>query len=160
MTLLEVGRVAKPHGLKGQVVVAMSTNRPAERLVRGALLSTDRGDLRVVAAAPHQNRWLVTFEGVVDRDSADSLRGVALMAEPLEEDGTLWVHELIGAQVVDVAGRHLGSVEAIEASPASDLLVLPGERLVPLVFVTERREDGTVVIDPPPGLLDDDIEPT
>jgi 16S rRNA processing protein RimM len=146
--------VARPHGLRGEVVVDLVTNRPEQRLAPGSLLATDGGDLEVTAARPHQGRWLVTFAGVTDRDGAERLRDVVLRGQPLEEDGTLWVHELVGAPVVDAAGVALGTVEAVEANPASDLLVLAGERLVPLTFVVDRRPDGTVVVDPPAGLLD------
>lgn len=146
--------MARPHGLRGEVVVDLVTNRPEQRLAPGSLLATDGGDLEVTAARPHQGRWLVTFAGVTDRDGAERLRDVVLRGQPLEEDGTLWVHELVGAPVVDAAGVALGTVEAVEANPASDLLVLAGERLVPLTFVVDRRPDGTVVVDPPAGLLD------
>ncbi|HEX8770744.1 MAG TPA: ribosome maturation factor RimM [Acidimicrobiales bacterium] len=156
-THLEVGRVAKAHGLKGEVIVKMTSNRPEQRLAPGSRLSTDKGDLEVVRSSPHQHRWIVAFAGVSDRAGAESLHGTVLLAEPIEEEGALWVHELIGAHVVDTVGRRFGAVEAVEANPASDLLVLPGDRLVPLTFVAETRTDGTLVIDPPPGLLDEDI---
>lgn len=123
-------------------------------MASGSVLRSDRGDLEVVAASPHQHRWIVAFAGITDRDAAETLRGTTLWAEPLAEEGALWVHELIGAEVFDPDGRSYGRVEAVEANPASDLLVLPGGHLVPLVFVVERRVDGTVVIDPPPGLFD------
>jgi 16S rRNA processing protein RimM len=156
--VLEVGRVVKPHGLKGEVIVALVSNRPDERMAPGSVLATDRGDLTVVAAKPHQNRWIVQFEGVADRDGAEALRNRVLSAEPLEgddEDGdTLWIHELIGAEVVGVDGRSYGPVQAVEANPASDLLVLAGGGLVPLVFVVSGPTAGRVVIDPPAGLLD------
>ncbi len=97
---------------------------------------------------------MVAFAGVDDRNAAEGLRGLVLRAEPLEEEGALWVHELIGAEVVGVDGRSHGLVEAVEANPASDLLVLSGERLVPLVFVVDHQP-GRVVIDPPAGLLDE-----
>jgi ribosomal 30S subunit maturation factor RimM len=65
------------------------------------------------------------------------------------------VHELIGALVRDQAGTELGTVGAVEANPASDLLVLEGGGLIPLRFVTERDEvSGTLVVDIPEGLLD------
>jgi 16S rRNA processing protein RimM len=153
--VLEVGRVVKPHGVRGQVIVDLVTNRPEARLAPGTVLHCERGDLRVDGATAHQGRWIVSFAGVGDRDAAEALRGATLRAEPIEEDGVLWVHELIGSDVVDPSGRPYGRVEAIEANPASDLLVLAGERLVPLTFVVERRGDGTVVIDPPAGLLDE-----
>jgi 16S rRNA processing protein RimM len=157
LTLLEVGQVAKAHGLKGEVIVKMTSNRPDQRLAPGTRLSTERGELEVVRSSPHQHRWIVQFAGVHSRDEAETLHGTILRAEPIEEEGALWVHDLIGAPVVDTVGRRFGAVEAVEANPASDLLVLPGDRLVPLTFVVETQADGTLVIDPPPGLLDEDI---
>ncbi|HEX7277322.1 MAG TPA: ribosome maturation factor RimM [Acidimicrobiales bacterium] len=155
--MLEVGQVVKPHGLKGEVIVSMITNRPEARVVPGFVFATDRGDLTLLSASPHQGRWIVAFEGVHDRDGAEALRGTVLRAEPLAgggDDDTLWVHELIGAQVVGVDGQPYGVVEAVEANPASDLLVLPGGKLVPLVFVVSGPTAGRLVIDPPAGLLD------
>jgi 16S rRNA processing protein RimM len=151
--VLEVGRVVKPHGVRGDVIVDLVTNRPEQRLAAGSVLDSDRGPLEVVSARPHQGRWIVLFAGYADRDAAETLRGGVLRAEPLEEEDALWVHELIGAEVVDLSGRSYGPVEAVEANPASDLLVLAGEQLVPLAFVVEQG-DGRVVIDPPPGLLE------
>jgi len=153
--VLEVGRIVKAHGIRGEVIVDLTSNRPEERLVPGSVLSSDRGDLEVTVATPHQGRWIVAFAGIGDRNGAEAYRGTVLSAEPLEgDDGTLWVHELIGSEVFDLEGRSYGPVESVEANPASDLLVLSGDRLVPLVFVTTRLP-GRVVIDPPPGLLDD-----
>ena len=151
--MLEVGRVVKPHGIRGEVAVEAVTNRPEQRFAGGVVLESDRGPLEIESARPHQGRWLVTFAGVADRSAAEALRGLALRAEPLDEDGALWVHELIGAEVVGVDGRSYGVVESVEANPASDLLVLPGERLVPLVFLVDQQP-GRLVIDPPAGLLD------
>ena len=151
---LEVGRVVKPHGIRGEVVVDLVSNRPERRLAEGSVLGSGRGPLEVVASRPHQGRWIVAFAGVTDRNQAEALRGTVLSAEALDEEGALWVHELVGAEVVDTSGRRFGAVEAVEANPASDLLVLPGGHLVPLVFVVQRLANGTVVIDPPPGLFD------
>jgi 16S rRNA processing protein RimM len=109
--------------------------------------------MEILHASPHQGRFIVAFDGVVDRNAAESLRGLVLRAEPIDDEGALWVHELIGAEVVGVDGRAYGTVEAVEANPASDLLVLPGGGLVPLTFVVSQ-ESGRVVIDPPQGLLD------
>jgi 16S rRNA processing protein RimM len=150
--LLEVGRIVKPHGIKGEVIVDLVSNRP-ERLEAGAMLSSDAGDLEVVRSSPHQRRWIVAFAGVADRNQAEELRGTVLRAEPIEgEEETLWVHELVGADVYDKDGRFYGSVSEVEANPASDLLVLP-QGLVPLTFVVEQGE-GRVVIDPPAGLIE------
>jgi 16S rRNA processing protein RimM len=151
--LLEVGRIIKPHGIRGEVIVDLVTNRP-ERLDAGSVLATDAGDLEVLRSTPHQNRWIVAFAGVTDRNGAEELRGTVLRAEPLEDehDDVLWVHELVGALVYDVNGLLYGRVREVEANPASDLLVLP-QGLVPLTFVV-GQEGRRVIIDPPEGLIE------
>ena len=149
---LEVGRVGRPHGLGGEVAVTFTSDR-AERHAVGAVLYLDDRALVVETARPHQGRWLIRFEGVADRDAATALRGSVLSAEPLDgEPDEWWVHELVGAEVVDVGGNHHGRVSAVEANPAHDLLVLEDGALVPVVFVV-AREPGRVVVDPPAGLL-------
>lgn len=152
--LLEVGRVVKPHGLTGELVVELWTDR-ASRLDPGTALETDQGALVVEASRPHQGRHLVRFAGVGTHEEAEALRGVALRAEPLDDDpDTLWVHELVGASVVTSDGRALGTVTAVEANPASDLLVCSGGALVPLRFVTAVEPGVTVTVDVPEGLVD------
>lgn len=143
----------KPHGLGGEVVVELYTER-VERLVPGSVLRRDGGELRVESSRPHQGRHLVRFAGVVDRDGADALRGAVLRAEPIEDDDTLWVHELVGALVRTRDGRGVGRVVAVEANPASDLLVLDSGALVPLRFVVESRPGIDVTVDVPEGLFD------
>jgi 16S rRNA processing protein RimM len=147
-----VGQVAKPHGLRGEVVVALSTNRP-ERVAVGTVLHTDRGELRITASRPHQHRHIVRFDGVADREGAEALRGLVLRAEPLDDPDELWAHELIGGVVVDQHGVEHGPVTSLELNPASDLLVLEGGGLVPLTFVVEV-EEGRIRVDVPEGLLE------
>lgn len=151
---LEIGRIGRPHGLHGEVVVRAITNRP-ERFVSGAVFEADGREMRVVSCRPHQGRWLVSFEGVIDRTTAESLRGVLLTAVPLDMsvEGELWVHELVGAEVVDLDGEVLGTVEVVEANPASDLLVLGRGKLIPLHFVVDIQP-GRIVVDLPQGLLE------
>jgi 16S rRNA processing protein RimM len=138
--------------LRGDVVVRLMTDR-AERLAPGAVLFSSAGDLEVVRAAPSRDRWIVSFAGVADWDGAEALRDVVLRAEPIVDPDALWVHELHGCEVLDVTGRSLGQVTAVEANPASDLLVLEGGGLVPLRFVVEHGP-GRVVVDVPDGLLE------
>jgi 16S rRNA processing protein RimM len=155
---LVVGRIGRAHGLRGEVAVTFSSNRP-ERTAPGAVLYAGERELVIDAARPHQGRMLVHFAGVEDRTAAEGLLGVELTADPLAgdadvlDDDELWVHEVVGAEVVDRAGAPVGRVTAVEANPAHDLLVLDGGALVPMVFVVEHR-DGVLVIDPPDGLLD------
>jgi 16S rRNA processing protein RimM len=150
--LLEVGRVGKPHGLTGEVVVTLVSNRP-ERVVVGSTFLTDDGELRIEASRPFTDKWLMTFAGVDSRERAEGLRGTVLRGRPLEDTEAWWVHELIGAEVLDLEGARLGIVAGVLANPASDLLELDGGALVPLRFVVERGA-GRVVVDAPAGLLD------
>lgn len=149
---LEVGRIGKAHGLAGEVRVELWTED--SRLAPGSVLSSDRGPLSVVSSRPHQDRHLVRFQGVVDREGAEALRGLMLRARPIERPGTLWVHELVGATVESSDGRELGVVAAVEANPASDLLVLADGGLVPLRFVVSHEPGQRVVVDVPDGLFD------
>jgi 16S rRNA processing protein RimM len=161
--LLEVARVVRPHGLRGQVVVEVFTNR-AERVAPGARLLGPTGELQVAGASPQgdanvrgawrgRRRWLMSFHGIDTLDQAESLRGAVLAAAPLVDPEALWVDELIGCEVVDLAGSPIGVVEAVEFNPASDLLVLSGGALIPLHFVAHHRP-GRLTVDLPPGLLE------
>jgi 16S rRNA processing protein RimM len=152
--LLEVGRITKPHGVRGEVLVALSSDR-VERLDPGSVLVTDRGPLTVLSSSRHHDRWIVRFGGIEGRDGADAWRGTILRAEPLDGDdgGALWVHELVGAAVVLADGTEVGTITEVESNPASDLLVLDSGALVPVVFVTDQQP-GRITIDPPEGLLD------
>ena len=131
----------------------MLTTDRIERVAAGAVLHTKGADLTVEASRPHQGHWLVQFEGVLSRNDAETLRGTVLLAERMDDPDELWVHELIGARVVDQHGTDLGTVEAVEDNTAADLLVLDGGGLVPVNFV-ESFADGTVTVDIPEGLLD------
>jgi 16S rRNA processing protein RimM len=150
--------VGRAHGLRGEVAVRFSSNRP-ERAAPGAVLYAGDRELVVASSRPHQGRVLLCFEGVDDRTAAESLLGLELTAAPLGgdevelDDDELWVHEVVGAEVQDRSGAIVGRVVAVEANPAHDLLVLDGGALVPMVFVVEQR-DGVVVVDPPEGLFD------
>jgi 16S rRNA processing protein RimM len=149
--LLEVGRITKPHGTRGDVIVELVTDR-AERVAPGAVLEGPSGTLTVEQSSPHHGRWIVRFAGVTTREGADALRGV-LRAQPIADAEALWVHELIGALVVDSDGAAQGRVVSVLANPASDLLELEGGALVPARFVTGHA-DGVVHVDAPAGLFD------
>ena len=152
---LEIGRLGRPHGLRGELMVSLTTDR-TERVAPGTIWWVAGRELTVESSWPHQGRHRVKLSGIDDRDAAATLTGVFVHAAPLprtHEDDVVWVHEVIGAEVVDRDGRSHGRVESVEANPAHDLLVLEGGGLVPMVFVVEQAA-GRVVIDPPEGLLD------
>jgi len=154
MTRLEVGRVGRAHGIVGEMAVTLHTNRP-ERVTPGTTLYVGDRPLVVIASREHKGRWLVRFDGVVDRTGAEALTGEILTADPLGPlpEGELWLHELVGSEVRDKQGASLGTVTAVDANPAHDILVVDDDVLVPVVFVVEHR-DGVVIVDPPEGLVD------
>ena len=152
-TLLDVAQITKPHGLLGEVVVHLWSDR-TERLAPGTTLQGPSGPLQIRSARPHSGHYLVVFEGVVDREGADRLRGAVLQAPATDDPDTLWVHQLVGARVVGADGSELGTVSAVEANPASDLLVLESGGLIPVRFVTAHVPGEQVTVDIPEGLLD------
>ena len=147
-----MGRIAKAHGIRGELFVVLTTDR-TERVAPGSVLQTARGPLTVEASRPHQHGFIVSFERVLTRNDAEELHGVVLMAPPIDDEGTVWVHDLIGARVCTVAGDDLGAVTAVEDNPAADLLVLESGALIPMTFVVATA-DGTVTVDLPEGLLE------
>lgn len=99
----------------------------------------------------------MTLEGIDDRAVAQRYTNTAIYAEGIDDPDALWVHELIGARVVDVTGRSRGRCVSVVANPAADLLELDSGALVPVVFVV-AHDDDVVTIDPPLGLFDDDSD--
>ena len=157
--LLEIGHVARPHGLRGDVVVQLVTT-VEERLAAGTSLDSQGRSLVVQSAqalpgkpGPKGAHWLVHFAGIDSREAAEELAGSELRAEPLVGATGLWVHELIGCEVVDGSGEGHGVVASVEANPASDLLVLDSGSLVPLRFVVSA-EPGRLTVDVPEGLFE------
>ena len=150
--LLEVGRIGRAHGVRGDVLVHLTTDR-VERLNVGSRLKAGERWLTVTAASRSNDRWRVHFEGVDDRSAAEALARVVLAAEPIDDPDTLWVHQLIGAEVVEVVGASRGRCVAVIDNPAADLLELESGALVPASFVVSFA-DGIITIDPPEGLFE------
>jgi 16S rRNA processing protein RimM len=152
--LLEIGHVRRAHGVRGQVNVELTTDR-AERVAPGARWFARGGWLTVAAASRHHDRWLVTLDEVADRVSAQRYTNAAVYAEPLDDPDELWVHDLVGADVVETDGTARGRCVAVVENPAADLLELDSGALVPVVFIVDHT-GGRIVIDPPAGLFDED----
>jgi 16S rRNA processing protein RimM len=166
---LVVGRVIRPHGVRGEVVVDVRTDSPEQRYAVGSVFETDpsaAGPLTVEALRPHQGRYLVTFDGFADRDAADRLRGVLLCVDSTtvpdpDDPDEFHDHQLVGLRVELADGEHLGEVVRIEHAPSSDLLIvrlLDGRTgMVPFVRAIVPEVDiaaGRVVVAPPEGLFD------
>jgi len=171
---LVVGRVARPHGIRGEVTVQVRTDDPDLRFAAGSVLATEpaaRGPLTVSASRWHSGHLLVTFAGYADRSQAEELRGTLLVMDsaevrPAADPEEFHDHELIGLDVLTLAGEPVGVVTDV-LHQGQDLLVIqpqadrpaaePGELLVPFVAAIVPEVDvaaGRLVIDPPPGLLE------
>ena len=164
-----MGRIARAHGVAGEVAVDVRTDSPDQRFAPGTSVDTDppeRGPLTVRRTRWHSGRLLVCFDEVTDRTTAETLRGTLLVADSSTspaagDDDDFWDHQLVGLAAVLVTGEHLGAVEEVLHLPATDTLVVRGpageEILVPFVraIVPEvDLEGGRLVIDPPEGLLE------
>ena len=152
--MLEVGHVARSHGLRGELLISFSTDLVAERSAPGSVLFIDDIDYTVMSSRPHQKHVLVMLSGIDDREAADRLRGKKIYAEAIEDEGLVFVHEVIGARLVDQYGTDHGSVVSVIDNPASDLMELATGQLVPFSFYVSL-ESGVVRVEVPPGLLDD-----
>jgi 16S rRNA processing protein RimM len=150
--LLEIGWLRRAHGVRGQVNVELTSERP-ERTEPGARWWSNGHWLTVNTAQFHLGRWLVTFDEITGREQAQTFTNQVAYAEALPDNGEMWVHELIGAEVVETGGTARGRCVAVIDNPAADLLELESGALVPVVFVVEHG-DGRILIDPPPGLFE------
>jgi 16S rRNA processing protein RimM len=153
-SLREVGRIGRAHGVHGELYVSLITDR-TERLAPRARLLAGAQWLTVRESREQQDRWLVRFDGIDDRTSAEKLTNTTLLAEPLldADDDAMWVHDLIGSRVVDAQGIERGTCVAVIDNPAHDILELDNGALVPVTFVVSAAA-GVVTIDPPDGLFD------
>jgi 16S rRNA processing protein RimM len=163
-----VGRIARAHGNRGQVIVNPDTDFPEERFRPGAELFTLRGGaiaaLRLTTVRFQADRPVVGLSGIETIDAAESLAGLELRI-PADElvplpPGAFYRHDLVGCRVETGNGAAVGVVEAVEGTQGASRLVVAGtagEILIPLaadictsIDVVARR----IVIDPPEGLLD------
>jgi 16S rRNA processing protein RimM len=170
---LVVGRVVRPHGVRGEVAVDVRTDDPEARLAVGKVLTTEppaAGPLTIAGARWHAGRLLLLFDAVTTREQAEQLRALLLVVdsddlEDIADPDEFRDHELIGLAVIGPDGERVGEVTDV-LHYGQDLLVVAGsgrragsEIMVP--FVTELVPDvdlaaGRLVIHPPPGLLDPD----
>ena len=177
--LVVVGRIGRPHGVKGAATIEVRTDEPDKRFAVGARLLTDSGlDLTVASAAWHSGRLLVTFEGYDDRTAVEQLRNALVSVdrpadERPEDPDEFYDSDLEGCEVVldggdsggdsdgDSDGNVIGVVREVSHLPGQDLLVVatPDERevLIPFVSAFVPQVDVSakrIVITPPEGLLE------
>lgn len=151
--LLEVGHIRRAHGLRGEVFVQLISDNDV-RLAPGAqLLAGDETLVVETSRVASNGRRVVKFAQIADRTAAESYANRVLRARPIDDPDALWVHELIGARVVEVDGTDRGVCVSVLANPAADLLELESGALVPSNFVVSNV-DGVIVVDAPEGLFD------
>ncbi|MDQ2738224.1 MAG: ribosome maturation factor RimM [Actinomycetota bacterium] len=168
MTELQVGRIGRAHGIRGEVTVNPFTDDPASRFAVGAQLRTDslaRPVLTVSGARQSGPVQVVGFDGIVDRNTAETLRGIHLLvdAESLPEpddDDEFYDHQLIGLAVHHLNGAVLGEVVDVMHPPAAPVLVVDRpdgtQELVPFVKALVPEVDlrtRRLVVDPPDGMF-------
>ncbi|GAB3527156.1 ribosome maturation factor RimM [Arthrobacter monumenti] len=170
---VQIARIGKPHGIRGEVTVQVMTDDPQNRFVTGAAFDVEPpklGPLTVASSRWNKDILLLGFEGVPDRNAAELLRGAKLFIETEEvdddEDDAWYEHELVGLKVRVVSGAdepydEVGTVSGLNTMPAQDLLVVEttagDEVLVPFVaeIVPEVNvEGGYILLDPPAGLFE------
>lgn len=171
---LVVGRLDRPHGIKGEIVVSLLTDHPGSVFASGVLLSLGEADadlpspdlppLRIESTRPFRRGLLVRFGGVDDRNQAQLLCGRYLFRaledlEPLAE-GEVFHHQLLGMTVVTVEGEEVGTVREVYDLEPAELLEIHGDRgtvMVPYraeIVVDVDVDAERITIDPPEGLLD------
>ncbi|MFL6023370.1 MAG: ribosome maturation factor RimM [Marmoricola sp.] len=175
MEMIVVGRIGKPHGVKGEVSVEPRTDEPERRFAPGEQLKTENkrpgaagpAHLTVAGTRWHSGRLLVRFAEIADRNAAEQARGT-LLAIPLDPDEQpedpeeFYDHQLVGLAVVTTDGRAVGELREIVHGSAQDLLVITApdgpdvlvpfvSELVPEVDLAQRR----IVVEDLPGLLSD-----
>jgi 16S rRNA processing protein RimM len=168
-----VGRIGRPHGVRGEVTVEVRTDDPDLRFVPGASFRTDpaaRGPLTVTGVHWHSGTLLLRLEGpdgqpLDSREAAETVRNTELLVPvaelpPLEDDDSFYDHQLVGLTARTPDGTVLGTVTAV-AHEAQDLLMIRrpegGDLLVPFVAAIVPTVDpagGFLVVDPPEGLLE------
>jgi 16S rRNA processing protein RimM len=181
-TEVVVGRIGRPHGIKGEVSVEVRTDEPDRRFASGSVLRTQtpRGEephgperptaLTVRSSRWHQSRLLVRFDEVSDRSVAEAVRGLLLAVdvdpdESPEDPEEFYDHQLVGLRVVTTAGEDVGELAEVIHGPGQDLLSVRTEdggevlvpfvsRLVPEVDLAGRR----LVVEELPGLIGPAVE--
>lgn len=169
-----VGRIGRPHGIRGEVTVEPRTDEPGNRFAPGAVLhlqptADDPRDrtLTVEGMHWHSGRLLLAFEEILDRKDAEGVRNRILEVErgqdeQPEDPDEYYDSALIDCQVRLAGGPAIGTVTEVLHLPGQDMLAISDlngrEVLIPFVEAIVPSVDiraKVITITPPPGLLDE-----
>ncbi|MGD8331685.1 MAG: ribosome maturation factor RimM [Acidobacteriota bacterium] len=155
-----IGRVVRPHGLAGEVVIEPAGRTAAPAIDSAAWLGGAWRRVRRLFI-DNKGRWVIAFDGIGDRDAAEALRGTEVAIETSElprlEQDNYYIHDLVGCRIEDVSGNELGEVVAVVSGPQDLLEVARGSErcLIPMARDLLREidiEGRRIVIDAPAGL--------
>lgn len=149
--LLHVGRVGRPHGVRGDTYLDLFTPHP-QRVAIGSRLWIAGRWHELAAIRAQGERFVVRFADVEGRDAAEALTNAEAWGEPIDDPSVIWVHDVVGKRVV-ADGVDRGECVAVIDNPAHPILELASGSLVPGVFVIGVEGD-TVVVEAPDGLFD------
>jgi 16S rRNA processing protein RimM len=166
--LVLVGRIARTHGIRGDVIVNPETDSPEERFVEGRVLRLEmpgRSEPVTIASVKfHQGRPIIGIAGVDTMEAAEAIQGAELRIPEAElpalPAGTYYRHDLVGCEVRDTAGQAIGRVTSVDGPMEQSRLVIAGPRgevMVPMVggiCVSVDPAARVIVVDPPAGLVD------
>jgi 16S rRNA processing protein RimM len=163
-----VGVIGRPHGVRGEVAVELRTDEPERRFAPGQVLRDEGGTrpFTVQSVRDHSGRLLVRFAEVVNRETAEAVRGTLLIAAVEPEDRPLepeefYDRQLIGLQVRRADGVVVGTVNSVLHLPSQEVLEVEtanGPRLVPFVTALVPQIDleaCCLTVADVAGLLDD-----
>jgi len=149
--LLHVGRVGRPHGVRGDTFLDFFSPRP-ERVAPGSRVWIAGRWLELASVRAQGDRFVARFVGLDGRDAAEALTNEEVWAEPIDDPSVIWVHEVVGKHVV-ADGVDRGVCVAVIDNPAHPILELDTGALVPGVFV-RGVEGDVVVVEAPDGLFE------
>lgn len=171
--LITVGRIRRPHGIRGEVVVDLMTDAPDVLFASGrrVLVGTVGGNpdprgatLHIEGSRPFKESWLIKAREIADRNAAELWRDRYLLLPqdelPPPAEDELYIHDLIGMRVEDASGQPVGTVAEVYELPQGLMLEMAGERkgaLIPFsdeIVTSVDAEQRLIVIDPPVGLLE------
>jgi 16S rRNA processing protein RimM len=160
---IRLGRIGRPHGVRGEVTVVPETDDRSRFATGSRLVSTEGREFVVADSHPYRDRGLVVaFVGVADRNTAETLRGTVLWGEAADrqslEPGEFWPDDLAGLVAVAPDGAILGRVSGVDFGVSQDRLVVitPGGSTVLVPFVSALvgdPQDGKIEIRDPGGLF-------
>ena len=167
---LVVGRLGRPHGVHGEISVEVRTDEPELRFAKGSKLSVKESNnqLTVLSSRWHQEKMLVKFEEITDRDLANEIKGktLTIKIDPNSVEtkkDQYYEFQLAGLKVIDKNDKTLGQIKEVITNLAQDLLVVETvdkrEVLVPFVKQIVTNVDlnkKLVIMDPPTGLFDEE----